>query len=72
MFTIYLTQSAHTDIGYTHPQDQIKTMYLDYYDRVLALCRQTENDPPERRFKWVCETFWQVQHFLAHCPERES
>ena len=38
-FTIYVMQSAHTDIGYTHPQEQIAAMYLDHYDRVLDLCR---------------------------------
>lgn len=71
-FTIYVTQSAHTDIGYTHPQEQIKRMYLDYYERVLELCRQTEHDPQPYRYKWVCETAWQVRHFLEHRPEREE
>jgi len=69
-FTIYAIQSAHTDIGYTHPQEQIKLMYLDHYDRMLALCKQYEHEPIEHRFKWVCETSWQVKHFLAHCPDR--
>ena len=35
--TIYVIQSAHTDIGYTHPQEQIMRMYLEHYERVLAL-----------------------------------
>jgi hypothetical protein len=71
-FTIYLIQSAHTDIGYTHPQEQIASMYLDYYDRVLELCRASADAPKEQRFKWVCETFWQVEHYLAARPEREA
>ena len=69
-FTIYAIQSAHTDIGYTHPQEQIKLMYLDHYDRMLALCKQYEHESVEHRFKWVCETSWQVKHFLEHCPDR--
>jgi hypothetical protein len=71
-FKIFVTQSAHTDIGYTHPQDQIKRMYLDYYERVLELCRLAEHDPQPQRFKWVCETSWQVRHFVENRPEREA
>ena len=43
--TIYVIQSAHTDIGYTHPQEQIMRMYLEHYERVLALCRATADAP---------------------------
>ncbi len=71
-FTIYVMQSAHTDIGYTHPQEQLEDMYLEYYDRVLDLCRETADVPEEHRFKWTCETFWQVRHYLSHRPERET
>ncbi len=69
-FTLYVMQSAHTDIGYTHPQEQIMTMYLDHYDRVLEYCRQTARAQTEHRFKWTCETFWQVEHYFQHRPER--
>ncbi|MFL5805165.1 MAG: hypothetical protein ACJ8CR_25925 [Roseiflexaceae bacterium] len=71
-FMIYVIQSAHTDIGYTHPQEQIALMYLDHYDRVLELCRATADAPEQQRFKWVCETAWQVRHYLGHRPEREA
>jgi hypothetical protein len=68
--TIYVIQSAHTDIGYTHPQEQIMLMYLEHYDRVLELCRATTDAPEPQRFKWVCETAWQVRHYLTQRPER--
>src|SRR5260221_8749703 len=71
-FTVYVIQSAHTDIGYTHPQEQIANMYLEHYDLVLDLCKKTAHDPVEHRFKWTCETFWQVQHYLANRPERQE
>jgi Glycosyl hydrolases family 38 N-terminal domain len=71
-FTIYVMQSAHTDIGYTHPQEQLREMYLEYYDRILDLCRETANELEEHRFKWTCETFWQVQHYMTQRPEREE
>lgn len=71
-FTIYVIQFAHTDIGYTHPQEQIALMYLEHYDRVLELCRRSAAAPEPERFKWVCETFWQVRHYLTHRPEREE
>jgi len=69
-FTIYVMQSAHTDIGFTHPQEQIMLMYLDYYDRVLELCRQSAAESETHRFKWTCETFWQVRNYLTARPER--
>lgn len=71
-FTIFVTQSAHTDIGYTHPQDQIRRMYLDYYERALELCRTTGKDPEQWRYKWVCETSWQVRHFVENRPDLEK
>ncbi len=71
-FTLYVIQSAHTDIGFTHPQEQIALMYLDYYDRVLDLCRATAHVPEAHRFKWVCETSWQVRHYVTARPEREA
>ena len=70
--TVYILQMAHTDIGYTHPQEVIGRMYLDFCDRVLDLCRQTEGQPVEQRFKWTCETFWQVRNYLQQRPEREE
>lgn len=69
-FTLYVMQSAHTDIGYTHPADQVREMYLEHYDTLLALCERTRNAPERERFKWTCETFWQVRHYLNARPER--
>jgi hypothetical protein len=70
--TVYLIQSAHTDIGFTHPQEQIALAYVDFYERVLALCAASANARLPTRFKWTCETAWQVQTFLAARPEREA
>ena len=69
-FTLYVMQSAHTDIGYTHPADQVREMYLEHYDTLLALCERTRDAPENERFKWTCETFWQVRHYLTARPER--
>jgi len=71
-FTLYVLQSAHTDIGYTHPQEQIARMYVDFYDRLLDLCRRSESAPEPQRFKWVCETAWQVRNYVTARPERED
>jgi hypothetical protein len=70
MTTIYVTQFAHTDIGYTLSQDVIRDLYVRYYDRVLELCEKHRDAPEVSRFKWTCETFWQVEHYLRHRPER--
>ncbi len=69
-FTLYVMQSAHTDIGYTHPADQVRAMYLEHYDYLLELCHKTQFEPESQRFKWTCETFWQVRHYLEHRPEK--
>lgn len=69
-FTFHVIQSAHTDIGYTHPQDQIQDLYLGHYDRVLELCAVNPGRTEASRFKWTCETSWQVKHYLEHRPER--
>ena len=37
--TIYVIQSTHTDIGSTHPHEQMLLMYREHYDRVLRLAR---------------------------------
>ncbi len=71
-FTFYVMQSAHTDLGFTHPQQLIAQRYLDYYDQVLMLCKQTAHAPEAQRFKWTCETAWQVHHYLTARPEREE
>ncbi|MCA9883582.1 MAG: hypothetical protein KC708_11450 [Anaerolineae bacterium] len=68
--TISVIHSAHTDIGYTHPQEQIARMYIDHYDRVLDLCKRTERKPESERFRWICETFWQVENYLSNRPDR--
>jgi hypothetical protein len=70
LFTIYVMQLAHTDIGYTHPQEQVGSMYLEHYDRMLDLCRHTADAPECERFKWTCETSWQVRNYLTRCPQR--
>src|SRR5258705_10291803 len=57
-------------MGLTHRQEQIMRMNGAYYDRVLPLTQQTASAPPERRFKWTCETAWQVRHYLSQRPER--
>jgi alpha-mannosidase len=71
-FTIYVIQSAHTDIGYTHPQEQIAQMYLEHYDKVLDLCKLTADAPAAQRFKWTCETAWQLRNYLEARPKREA
>ena len=37
---------------------------------MIELCRATEAAPEPQRFKWVCETSWQVRHYLTQRPER--
>ena len=70
--TIYITQAAHTDLGYTHTFEQVQRMYLDHYDQVLEFCRQTADRASGEQFKWVCESAWQVRHYVTCRPERTA
>ena len=70
--TVYVMQMAHTDLGYTHAREQIELMYIHIYDRVLELCRATAQAPEPLRFRWTCETAWQVHHYLTWRPECEE
>ncbi len=67
-WTIYLVEQTHTDIGYTRPQNEILAAQVDYIDKALDLCDQTDNYPPDARFHWTCETAWAVREFIRTRP----
>ncbi len=65
---IYLVEHTHTDIGYTRPQDEILPAHLDYIDKALDYCDQTDSYPPSARFHWTCETAWAVREYVRTRP----
>ncbi len=70
-FTIYLSQHAHTDIGYTRPQTEILPEHLRFIDFALDYCDQTDSYPEDARFHWTCETSWPVEQYLKLRPQNQ-
>ncbi len=67
-WTMYLVQHAHTDIGYTRPQDKILPEHLQYIDQVLDYCDRTDDYPDDAKFRWTCEVSWTVQEYIRRRP----
>ncbi len=67
-WTLYLVEHTHTDIGYTRPQNEILPAQVDYIDKALDYCDQTDNYPPDAQFHWTCETAWAVREFIRTRP----
>ena len=60
---VYFYHHTHTDIGYTHPQEEIAELQAANIERALDFCQATEDRPPEARFAWTVETGWTLARF---------
>ncbi len=68
---VYFYHHTHTDIGYTHPQEEVAEQQAANIRRALDLCRQTEDRAPESRFAWTVETGWTLARFWERAGEEE-
>ena len=68
---VYFYQHTHTDIGYTHPQEEVAEQQAANIRRALDFCEQTEDRPPESRFAWTVETGWTLARFWERANEAE-
>ena len=59
----YVLMHSHCDIGYTDIQPHIAAKQAQNVIHALELIEQTKDFPPEARFKWNTEVFWQVDQF---------
>ncbi len=71
-WTVYMVQHSHTDIGFTKPQTEILTDHIRYIDYVIEYCEQTENEPEELKFKWLCEATWPLIEYLNSRPKEQT
>jgi hypothetical protein len=60
---LLLLHHSHTDVGYTAPAGQVAAWQAAWIRRALDLVEQTRG--ATRPFRWVCETAWGVERFLA-------
>ncbi len=68
---INLVHHAHTDIGYSHIQEEVIIIHKNNISRALRLIEQTKNFPEGSRFVWNIESAWAIEHFLESADERE-
>lgn len=69
---INLVHHAHTDIGYSHIQEDVIIIHQDNISRALKLVEQTKNNPEGSRFVWNIESAWAIEHFLKTAGQEEQ
>jgi alpha-mannosidase len=69
--TCYLLHHSHVDIGYTHVQDEVERMQWSHLEKAVDLALQTQNYPPEARFKWNAEVNWHVDSYLKQASSEK-
>jgi alpha-mannosidase len=70
--TFYLIPHSHTDIGYSHLQEDVIKIHVNNIRTAIALVEKTKNYPEGSRFKWNIESLWDVEHFLCVATEDEK
>src|SRR6516165_9774595 len=68
---VYFYHYTHTDIGYTHPQEEVAEQQAENIRRALDFCQRTEDRLPESRFAWTVETGWTLARFWERAGEEE-
>lgn len=61
---IDLVHHSHTDIGYSHIQEEVIKIHVDNISKALDLIDKTRGYPEGSRFVWNIESAWAVEHFL--------
>lgn len=69
-----LVHHSHTDIGYSHLQEEVIQIHNHNIREALRLINKTKDYPIGSRFIWHIESAWVVENFLRECstPEKES
>lgn len=68
---VLLMHHSHTDIGYTHFQDNVFALNREYIRRAMDLAERYADGPPGEQFKWTCETTIMVEDFLRQARPDE-
>jgi hypothetical protein len=61
---IYFIHNAHTDIGYSHIQEEVEKIHTENIYEALKLIKETKAYPEYSRFVWNVESLWAVENFL--------
>lgn len=67
----YLIHHTHLDIGYTHVQEEVERLQMEYLDRALELIDKTRSYPDAAQFRWNPEGLWAVESYLNAASEEK-
>ena len=62
---------AHTDIGYSDLQEDVKKKHIENIYAALKLIKKSENYPNEAKYIWNIESSWAVDHFLKQASQQD-
>ena len=63
---------SHTDIGYSHIQEEVIDIHNNNIRNALQLIERTKDYPVESRFTWNIESSWVVENFLKEATPEEK
>lgn len=69
---INLIHHSHTDIGYSHIQEDVIKIHNKNILDALKLIEKTKSYPSESQFKWHIESSWVVENFMKIASEKEK
>ncbi len=70
---IYLIPHSHTDIGYSHIQEDVAKIHTANIRAALRTIERTKNYPDDSKFVWNIESMWAVENFLNEAtPDERS
>jgi alpha-mannosidase len=69
---VYLVHHSHTDIGYSHIQEEVEKIHTENIKRALELIEKTRTYPEGSRFIWNIESSWAVENFFKQATPEES
>ncbi|MCL2360872.1 MAG: hypothetical protein FWC73_03540 [Defluviitaleaceae bacterium] len=66
--TVYVIHHSHMDVGFTDLQERIIDVQVDNIRNVLSIMEDTKYHD----FRWTCETYFCIEHFLAEASQEEQ
>ena len=69
---IYFLHNAHTDIGYSHIQEEVAKIHTENIYDALELIKETKDYPKGSSFVWNVESLWAVENFLKEASETDQ
>ncbi|MFN0014457.1 MAG: glycoside hydrolase [Saprospiraceae bacterium] len=69
---IALVHHAHTDIGYSHYQEEVAAIHTENIRQALRMVESTRGYPDGSRFVWNVESLWAVENFLQEATRVET